>query len=101
MDPLILVGLHLNVDVLDQGPQADCLVLGHPKDFFRVVEAVVRLTLHELNDFFLLSLAIVIYLLRIRPIRYIQILKAWGLVVIFKSGLQLLLELVPREFVTV
>lgn len=83
MDPLILISLHLNIDVLDKGSQADCLVLGHPQDFFRVVEAVVRLTLHELNYFFLLSLAIVIYLLRIRPIRYIQILKAGSLVVVF------------------
>ena len=83
MDLFILVGLHLNVDVLDQGSQADCLVLGHPQDFFRVVEAVVRLTVHELDDFLLLSLAIVIYLLRIRPVRYIQILKAGSLIVVF------------------
>ena len=101
MDPLILVGLHLNVDILDQGPQADCFVLGYPKDFLWVVEAVVRLTLHELNYFFLLSLVIVIYLLRIRPVRYIQILKAGSLVVVFQSSLELLLKLVPREFVTI
>ena len=97
----VLIGLHLYVNVLDKRSQTNSFILRDPQDLLLVVEAIVRLAVHHLDDFVLLRFIIIIYLLRIRPMRYIQILKAWGFVIVLQSSFQLLLQLVPRKFVAI
>ena len=82
----VLIGLHLYVNVLDERSQTNSFILRDPQDLLLVVEAIVRLAVHHLDDFVLLRFIIIIYLLRIRPMRYIQILKAWGFVIVLQSS---------------